>query len=442
MFVTLWAVCEVGVSAAAERPCPPVLSTSQDVQVVAGTSSCNRQSDTPDYVDPVAGITSLGGRTLVNAANSAALTAALDNARCGQTIQLASATYSGTFNVDLSCPANNPLIVRGAANFGSIISSLLTMSGARNIVTGIHFSGSGAGVRVAGVNNKWIGNKLTGWTSKSGVSVGDTVGQTQNEIAYNEIGPGGPVAAGQFRWGIKAYTSSDSDSVPTKVWVHHNRLRDFVSEDGRSDAMEIGESGRYPFAPTFAAGWYIEDNLFTNMQDSGQAILDMKFGGSVIRRNTVSDSSNVRIQSRFGSNNIWESNYMTSGGILTNSRGHKVGCNFVSGSGGGIQINAGEVEWDTLSNLHGRAYDVLVAKNIGTLRVGHTPNSDYTLPAFGTTIEEHTGSISFGRETSTHDNRTSTSGYNCAPAVQLTTADVGPSALTSAPSAYRAARGL
>jgi hypothetical protein len=199
--------------------------------------------------------------------------------------------------------------------------------------------------------------------------------------------------------------------------------------------MEIGESGTYSFVRTVDAGWYIEDNLFTNMQDDGEAILDMKLGGSVIRRNTVSNSTNVSIQARQGTFNIWESNYLENGNIKIHGRGHKVVCNR-----GPIKIISGENEWNTLSNNHPRSYETLVADNNGSLVVGYVPNKDYTWPAFATTIEKHNGSISFDLHTDTVDRSGDPSSYACPAAAKLSPRQVGPAAMSQASASYLACR--
>ena len=390
------------------------MSTSGDIAVADAEYShqCNRGSETPDYVDPVAGVALLGGRTTVNVSTAAQLTAALADAVAGQTIQLAAGTYSGNFSLTKTVAANNPIIVRGAPNFASIATGAWSITGARQIVTGIDFDGEGARVSLLGINNKWVGNKFRNWTNGSGITIGDTPNQTGNEIAYNEIGPGGPVPVGGFRWGVKGSSDSTEASVAKNVWIHHNRFRDFTSQEagrtaGRSDVLEPGETGKSSWVNTIVSGWYIEDNLFTNCQDGGQAALDMKYGGAVIRRNTVApDSASVRLQIRFGANSVLESNYMAVGILQANGRGHKIVCNY-----GTIRVNAGESEWNVLDNTHHRSLDTLVAKNTGSLVVGHAP-SGYTYPAQNTTIEDHTGSISFGLETGTHDNRTSPSSYD------------------------------
>jgi hypothetical protein len=426
----------VSAPAAAQVPCPPQMLGSQGGSPVEECGATQtRRSSTPDYKDSLATCSGLQPRRNVSVANAADLQNAVANARCGDTIKLAAGKYDSKLSIKKSCPPDNPVIVKGAADFASIATGQWSVTGDYNIVTGIDFNGAGAGIGLRGANNKVFGNKFRNWTGWAAISTGSTTGQTHNEIAYNEIGPGGPVAAGKFRWGIRAYTTDQEENVPRNVWVHHNRFRDFVSPDGRSDAMEVGESGTYPWAQSVVAGWYIEDNLFTNMQDKGEAILDMKLGGSVIRRNTVSDSTNVSIQARQGTFNIWESNYLENGDIKIHGRGHTVACNV-----GPIKVISGEDEWNVLANFHPRSYETFVAKNVGSLSVGYVPNSNYTWPAFATTIEEHRGSIGFDLHTDTVDNRDKPSSHVCPAAVKLSASQVGPSAMGQALASYLACR--
>lgn len=434
MIVALWSVYIVGMRADAQQPCPPVLFSSDGGSSVGGDQSCALESETPDYVDPVAGVTLLGGRVSTNVASSSALTAALRDQNCGETLILADGTYADDRSITANCPANNPFIVKCANALVCKATGTWTISGARNIVTGLHFTGGRGRVRLHGVNNKLIGNKFSGWNAPFAIAVGDTSGQSGNEIAYNELGPGG---SGAFRWTIKGYSGTSESSVAKDVWIHHNRFRDLVSDDGRGDAIEAGESGWVPWVHTLKSGWYVEDNLFTNMQDDGQAIVDMKYGGAVIRRNTVSDSANVRIQARFGTNSIWESNYMKNGILQVNGSGHKMVCNF-----GTLRVLAGEAEWDALNNLHHRSVGTLVAKNDGSIVVGHKPNNAYTYVAQRTTIQEHSGRVSLVAQSGEVDQRTSPSSYSCTPATELMPSHVGPAAIAGAPSKYRAARGL
>jgi hypothetical protein len=76
-------------------------------------------SDTPDYPDPLIGVTLQGGRTTVNV-TPATLQNALNNAVAGQTIQLDADNYTAAYVINKTAPANNPIIIKGADNFTSV----------------------------------------------------------------------------------------------------------------------------------------------------------------------------------------------------------------------------------------------------------------------------------------------------------------------------------
>ena len=442
-FVALWATYAIGFSANAQQPCAPELLG--EGTVVQAGAACGARLDTPDYVDPVANVTLLGGRKIVNATNSDELVNAANNAACGDTIQLSAATYTRSFVLDKTCPANNPVIVKGASDFASVIDAQASLTGSRNIITGIDFNGSNASVRVYGVNNKFIGNKMRNWTTTRAIMTGGA-GQREQEIAYNEISrPTGRTSTPTFA--IKADTSSEQSTVPLNVWVHHNYIYGGpdASNGVDTDAMEPGNSS-HSWANTLMAGWYIQENLFANYQDCNQNVIDMKFSGTTFLRNTVTGPCSVKFTARIGAFDIFDGNWLEPGQILTHGRGHKVVCNHAT-----IRVQAGQAPWDFVGKRndkvpHNASFETLVESNSGELLVGYRPDNSYNLAAEGTIIRNHTGSITTGGSAHLQANTTNTptaaATYDCRPAVKLTTREVGPAALSSASSAYKAARGL
>lgn len=415
----------------------------------AAVSATAPLSDTPDYVDPIDGVTRVNQTTVTltttGTAGTAELNAAIAAATNGTTIQLLAGTYPGAVTLNKDFSAANALIIKGAANFASIATGTWTVTGARQIVTGIDFDASTVRINLRGMNNHIVGNKFRRWTTSGVISVGNnnTDARYYNEVAYNEIGPCGIVNdTTSFRWGIKGSSGTAEASVAKHTWVHHNWFRDYNvgSSNRRGDAIEAGETGNVSWANTLVSGWYVEDNVITNAQLVGEALFDIKYGGSVIRRNTVdAASSDCKIQARMGTNSILESNYMASGVVQSSGQGHKLVGNF-----GQVRVLAGEDEYNvTTSNLHHRSYQVLAAKNVGTLRVGYVASSSYILPALDTTIEEQASGVTLDFETGTVDRRNSPASYQCTPAVAKTSTDVGPSAIATVASvAYKAARGL
>lgn len=404
-------------------------------------------SDTPDYNDPVSGVTLLGGRTTNNVANTAALDSALPGS-CGETIQLAAATYTGTRTLSASCPANNPVIFKGAANFTSLATARWTITGANIVITGIRFQGGGA-INLEGTNNKVVGNQLTGW---SGSAVHVRAPGTQGEIAYNEIfSPAAfnpPSSTLQFRQGIKVRQQGIASSVHKDGRIHHNWFHDFPQKpdpakfsSGDSDAIELC-TWNASFIPTFDSGWYIERNLVSDHLQSNNAAFDFKCGGVVVRYNTLVNVDNMRIDLRYGSDSILETNWIENGGSTVHHNNSKVVCNnYVAGVG--IRVIAG-AQGCTEGGANGqpRACETLISSNTGSLKVGHAQGGGTILPALNTTIKDHTGIISFGTHSGTVDDSGGAGTYTCPTAVQLNEGQVGPDGLPNATTAYKDARGL
>ena len=85
------------------EPCPPIGIDAEGGSVVSAGTSCpgptEGSSETRNYRDPVSGVRLLTGRTTINVSNSSQLASALGAAACGQTIQLAPGSYSGSFRL-------------------------------------------------------------------------------------------------------------------------------------------------------------------------------------------------------------------------------------------------------------------------------------------------------------------------------------------------------
>ncbi len=399
----------------------------------------------------------MGGRTTVSVGSNSELSSRLNDADCGQTIQLDPGSYSGSFDLSTSCPANNPVIIKGAPNFGSLMNGTIALQGARNILTGVFLSGSGAGVSLSGTNNKLIGNKITGWGGTSqchGIAVSVSNNSAQAEIAYNEIYRPGPWATGscggpQLRMGIRTRDNSESD-FHHDAWVHHNYFHDFPSKpnpnnynSGQDDAIEIGQtqSGRMPLVN---AGWYVESNRIENhFQKHGT--VDLKVGGVIYRYNTFINTPgrvDLRGSTLYGS--IIESNYhRNSGGSTVHGKDHKIVCNDFDGT---IALKAGDIACDAVSpqdaDTHAHVCDVLVSGNRANLIVGKVDGADEKLPARNTTIRAHTGGVTRGLDIGLLDQRDLGPGYRCSAATETTVSMVGPGALSRASSAYKLSRGL
>jgi hypothetical protein len=421
--------------AVAQVPCPPQIFGTQGEECAAIPPQPTQQSSTPDYQDPLAACSGLQARRVVSVATASALQDAMTNASCGDTIQLAGGSYGSDLALSKSCPADNPVIVKGAANFASVATGRWTLTGARNIVADIQFSGSSSGVNCRGTNNKILGNRFTG-TARNAIQLSAAASPAVAcEVAYNEIYS--PTATcDTFRQAIKMNTGGSGQSATAQkdIWIHHNYIHDWPGGCKQADVIEIGESGNYDWVPTLKLGMYLEDNLIERHTNTGQASFDIKIGGNVVRRNTLSDVTNMRIQGRQGIGSIWEGNWIESGALMVNNTDNIVACNYVRGQN--IRVIAGTYEYNALGNGYPRARNTLVAGNDGPLLVGHQYNENHTYHAQNTTIEDHTGPISFGLHTGTVNNSVESSSYMCPAAVKLSPSQVGPAALGQAPASY------
>jgi hypothetical protein len=428
-----------------------------------------------DYTDPVAGVT-VGAQTQVPIANNTALNSAISGGlACGTDYVLASGTYSGDKTFSASCAATAPMRIVGAASFASTVTGTWTTTGARQILTGLNFSGTGAKAIIRGTNNKFLGNRMAGWSNGAALRCDAEIAPGDHcEIAYNDIGP--PAAYGaityqpgclpemsdqcvvtQIRRGVQMNTRGHgfSGDVHLGVWMHHNRLHGFPQKPdpsnfytGDADPLEFGESG-YDWTSTFSSQAWIEYNLFEENEQSGQAAADLKLGGVHFRFNTGRDNDNMRFDQRFGSNNVWEGNVNNSGGSTIHGGNNVIVCNEISGE---VKLKSGVVPWNysmanSNANTHAQVFNALLAKNtMGNLIIGHFSNaSEQANPTDNTTIIEHSGSIQDSgngwEETDTTDNSGSMWGEECLT-VELTSDDVGPGALSSADADYLEARGF
>lgn len=419
------------------------------------------ESDVPDY--PFPGIVTLqGGRTTKSVAPNA-LANELSAASCGTTLQLQSGTYTGNFatSANLDCPANNPFIIRGAATncfnettFSSVFTGRFTLAGENNILTCADFSGAGVRIVCLGSSNRAIGNRVRNYTSTAATrtdnSSSDT-GVTRCELSYNDIGPYAGDAL-QQHFAIKDDSTTNEATASTHVWVHHNKIHGHKDGEGNdTDFIEPGNGGvSRPWLQNGNQGWYIEYNRFYDYTDCSQNIIDMKYAGTVIRGNTVANSTTstgqpcvAKISQRFGWNYLVVSNYLTAGNgsamILTHGDGATVACNV-----GIVRVQAGDVSTaDLTTNDHHASRNVLVANNNGNVSIGHQPNASYTFPALTTTIQKQLGgNISTGLATGTIDQRDLPSSFKCPQATELPLNRTGPAGLNFADPAYLASRGL
>ena len=368
----------------------------------------------------------------------------MNNASCGDTIRLAAGTYSGAMAINRSCPANNPVIVQGAANFASTATGTWTITGARNIVTGVRFTTNGTQVRFSGTNNRLLANEFTNFRRCIVVLKPGQYG----EIAYNEFHDPAPYAGTGYQDRICIRTGDDTTAdVQTDVWVHHNMFRDFPQKpdpnnysSGQNDAIEICETNNQNYSPSFSGGWYIEHNMLLRHRQ-GHGTIDLKCPGrTVVRYNTfLNTPGRIDIRGRTSIGATIESNWLDgSWGMVIHGRNNRIIGNRLIG--GSIDLRAGSYECDGTppsSGAHARVCDTLVAGNNSAIEIGVSSDN---LPAIGTTIEQHTGSITLSNHSKTTNTSSQQTTVKFAPAFKLNSTEVGPAAISQASASYLGCR--
>jgi hypothetical protein len=455
----------------------------------AGDPDPDPTSDTPDYVDPVSGVSRAGGVITTNCNSTATCQTAITSAACNTDIVFAAGNYAA-MTVNKTCAATVPIrLVGNGATKTTDITGVWTVTGARTIITGFDLSATGSQIKLGGTNNKIIGNYFAGWTVSYAIE--HSGGGLQNEVAYNEFGTHGaygPYNAGetQLRMGMRTNENSSGSNMPYAAWIHHNYFHDSPEKllhngepnayaSSQNDAIEWCQSnvGAYVIAvgsgtPPTNTYTYIERNLFQRLlQTSG--IVDMKCA-AVFRLNTFEGVTNGRSDFR-GPNfhGVIESNwYEGSGGMTIHGNTGRIVGNHSTGAGR-ITILAGTKACSTQDIQgvdHSLACNTLVVGNDFPLTVGLV-QSGATLAATGTVIRAHDatpsdpagiGTITYGLETGSTKTPAAAAGINFIPATKLightwsmpngqgtitsSSPDVSPTALTNASAAYKAARGF
>jgi hypothetical protein len=430
-------------------------------------------SDTADYSEERVALA--GGRTVISVSGNSDLGTKLAAAACGQTLELATATYSSARTFSTNCDNDDGIIVRAAAGATATITNKWTLTGRFWIIgPNLRFSGANARIICQGYNNTIVGVYATGYKPNfiqvGEQTSGDAVG-SRCEGSYDDFGPQATpwTAYGSgteyFRQPIKMFAGSTADTVHSDAWFHHNHFHDLLPKpvpaefgSGDGDAVELCEYAA-PFTEAYRSGWYVEWNYFENIGQSGNAIIDAKCGGGVYRFNTTpytpasspnpAFGDNVRIDARVGPENVIESNWFGKGGSTIHSRYHTVCGNNYNGTttGVGIRLHVGDIEWNAQGDDHQRAKDVHVVSNIGSLKVGHAPSAAYTLDVQGTLIENMAAQaieLVSGLHETTTDNRAGAATYDCpqATAPWVTASQVGPAGLAAAPADYKAKLGI
>jgi hypothetical protein len=338
---------------------------------------------------------------------------ALSAANPGDHIVLANGSY-GRITMSRSGTSANPIVIRAANILGAVVGGV-TLDASHVIIYGLDITANST--VGAHTNNKWWRNRLR--------NCGDQALRLNNscsnlDIAYSEW-------ANITRRGLLT-------AAATNVTLRHCMFRDSTGSNSGND----GEAIHWSFGPPErVTTGLIYRCKFKNWSQGGEEeIVSIKCSGNIIRQCVVENCPGQYVNNRFGRNNLIDAVWTTgSSGIGVHdgcgSSGVRVlGCrvdNPVGGGANGILVRAGmhpPCTPDIGSDNHA-AGECRVEGCIGTLRIGRTYSTS-TVPARGTIVRQHSGSIVYNLHTGSDVQAGTASSLSWSPLIWLEDSDVGP----------------
>lgn len=362
---------------------------------------------------------------IVNAADtvvsgSAGLRSALSSASPGDTIIVASGTYTGDYSTSRSGSAQQPLIIRAQNQGGAVFKdSLFTISGNYVTLEGMMFDNGQ--VTLSGNNNRLTKSVFQNGkpgSNESKLSSAVEAHGSNNRIDHNEV----------KNWQRRGLRIRSPQSARNNVF-DHNYLHNFSRAGGSGNSGDALQSGVGPNDANYQTKTIFEYNLLESVEADDEAI-SIKSTGNIIRYNTFKNSNAV-VQNRQGNNNEWLGNTIISMDALAiYGDNNKIIGNTIKNSHLIIRNGSITAAQVTSTQGHPAARNTLVACN--TVTGGHIgigtriPNGTATggVSAQNTTLAGNQGTVEYGAHSGTKQGS-----YNCGSvkAVELSPSNVGPS---------------
>lgn len=360
----------------------------------------------------------------VQVSSNADLKNALSNAKEGDLIVLANGTYSASFASTNSGKPGSPIVIMAQNPLGAVFTSDFSATGDYTVVSGV--VGKAASLIIGGKGSRLTRSKVTDYQGRRSIEV--ALGASFVRVDHNEI-------ANYHQQGVSL--TVDPGKEPNHIWIDHNSIHDRLAAPKGTDpnideAIQLGES-----IGTSAVEVHnvIESNLVTNNTFADDAI-SLKSSASIVCGNTLIDAKGG-ITARQGHDNVILGNFLVNTMLKIHDSGHQVIGNVLQG--GTLQVFAGDVPADSPTSVKPRAgcnaikaasKDVLIAANKGKLTVGNiddTEASCFTFDATDVRIEAHDpNDVNIDAKHSQNVKQSATTTAKSAPAVKLTSSDVGP----------------
>jgi hypothetical protein len=306
------------------------------------------------------------------------LATALDTVEDGSTITLRAGNYGDLGKL---------LIIRGSgltlrAEPGAVLydtSLLLAEPGHHRVIDGLTFIGGPALTSQHDPDiHPWIY-----WAAST------ETGSFSSTL--NVRGPGDVVRSCMFQSWAKGKKAIDVSAKAKGAVIESNRFRG--CQPGASCAIMVGNGTATTDA---VVGAKLVGNAVENCAAGSTETLSFKSSGNSMIGNMLINSNNL--SNRHGSGNVFTNNRLrgSMGIVIQDGPNNVLENNVIESvrSGPGISIMAGNAEHDShVQGDHPAAFGVTLRGNQAPLVIGRPFSSKWTVPARGTTVQSHVGTI-------------------------------------------------
>jgi hypothetical protein len=268
----------------------------------------------------------------VSCSNAACLTSALSDSQAGDTIILASGTYTGNFVAPNNGASANPVVIQSASTTSkAILNGGGTSSGYALYITGdyvhvkdLKITNAKKGIMLDNANNGLIDGTEVYNIGEEGVHYRD--GSSNNTIQNSNVHNTGTVTP---YYGEGVYVGSDVGKWGTfNAATNNNKISNVtIGPNVRAESVDIKEG---------TSGTIVENSSFNGTGISGanysDSFMDVKGNDSIIRGNTVSRNGNSVIVDG-GSAKVCDNTRSPSGNMYTGSVTTYTSCTDGGGTG-------------------------------------------------------------------------------------------------------------
>lgn len=285
-----------------------------------------------------AGIQTGQGQTRHILHSIAALQTAINNARPGDVLVLATGNYTTQSNIEVAAVGTpeKPITIEAEQIGSAVIAGKggfnLIRPASYILIKGFKFTHSSSKAKSG------AGTKFCRWTQNDFETTGDgedlTIAGSDQQVDHNNFE--NKDAMGRF-----LAIRGEGSQIAERLWIHHNYFGHFKSQGGKNgaEAFQFGLSG-YSMSTSNSL---VEHNLFEDCNGEAE-LISVKASGVTLRYNTFRDSK-AQFTLRHGNHSVVYGNYFfKTPGIRFFGDDHKIYSNYFENCFPAIQIGNGDGE--------------------------------------------------------------------------------------------------